>query len=220
MTEERTSANSLALLDPQYDMVATAFYLQALSALEYAEKRVIKTIEDMKPASDDLNLIRKLKKAMEARRKDYLEPFQTHIKEVNDGYKRFMAPVEAADRITSEKMLAFTAEQERIRREQERINTERMKLAEAEMKLNGEMSESVSLIEVLLPAPTTIRTELGSTGLVKLRKWEVEDLSKVPLDYLMIDAAKVGKVVRAGIPSIPGIRIWQEETLRTGTNRF
>lgn len=213
MTQDRAPGSFLATIDPQYDTETMALFIQARSVLKFAEQRVIKTAEDMKPASDDLNLIRKLKKAMDNRRKDYLEPFQSHIKEVNDAYKRLMSPVEAADKITAEKMLAFTSEQERIRREQERINAERIKLAEDEMKLNGELTESVNLVEVLPPTPTTIRTELGSTGLRDHWVFEVVDFALLPDEYKMVDATKLGKVVRAGLRSIPGVKIWNQPIL-------
>jgi hypothetical protein len=66
-------------------------------------------------------------------------------------------------------------------------------------------------------APTLYHTDDGTTSKVSIRKWELVDFSQVPDEYKAIDAVKIGKVVRAGIPSIPGIRIWQEETLRVGT---
>lgn len=40
------------------------------------------------------------------------------------------------------------------------------------------------------------------------------NVSLVPDEYKLPDAAKIGRVVRAGISSLPGIRIWEEETLR------
>lgn len=62
--------------------------------------------------------------------------------------------------------------------------------------------------------PDHVRTEVGTLGTMKVRKWEVEDFSKVPDEMKMIDATKVGKLVRAGISAISGIRIWTEETLK------
>ena len=207
MTEETKMGSSLATLDPQYDNALLLFFQEAQKAQEWAEKRAIKTVEDMKHASDDLNLIRKLKKAMESRRKEYLEPFQSHIKEVNEAYKRLMFPVETADKLTSDKMLIFTAEQERIRREKERINAERIKLAEDEMRLTGELSDSVQLVEVLPPITTTTRTDLGSTGLRDHWVFEVIDFTLLPDEYKIADVTKIGKVVRAGLRTIPGVRI-------------
>ncbi len=49
---------------------------------------------------------------------------------------------------------------------------------------------------------------------MKIKKWEVEDITKVPGEYLMVDTVAIGKLVRAGIKSISGIRIWEEETLK------
>jgi hypothetical protein len=42
----------------------------------------------------------------------------------------------------------------------------------------------------------------------------VEDITKVPAEYLIVNEVVIGKLVRAGIPSIPGIRIWEEEILK------
>jgi len=206
---------ALVNINPAADTLVMACYWEALKAKEYAEERVIATVDDLKPATDDLSLIAKLKKAMEEKRKEYVKPLQDHVKAINEAFKTLMEPIETADQITRGKILAFQLQQKLIREAQEKINALRLEAAQRDAALhNGELSESVNLVEVIPPVATTTRTELGSTGIAKIRKWEVEDLSKVPLDYLMIDAAKVGKVVRAGIPSIPGIRIWLEDSLR------
>ncbi len=204
----------LILVDPHQDIDLLASSQQAVSALQFAKSRIIKTVEDMKLASDDLNLIRKLKRLMETKRKDYLFPFQDHIKEVNEAYKQLMEPVEEADKLTSGKMLAFTAEQDRIRREQERINAERMKLAQDEMKLTGELTESVNLVEVLPPIATTTKTEFGASSLVKKWEFEVVDFSLLPDQYKLPDMVKIRKVITAGV-TIPGVKSWQGTNLRT-----
>ena len=216
MTEEKVLGSFLVTLDPNRDTSSMEFYQQALSALECARRRVISTVEDMKPASDDLVIIRKLKKALDSRRKDYLEPFQSHIKEVNEAYRVLMLPVEEADIITGGKMLAFNNEQARIRQEQERINAERLKLAQDEMNLKGELTESVNLVEVFPPVATTTRTELGSTGMRDHWIFEVTDFALLPDEYKMVDSVKLGKVVRAGLHTIPGVRIENKPTLAIG----
>lgn len=210
----------LVKVKPEIDPEVIQFYNEAVRLQAYAEARVIRTLDDMKPANDDLNIIRKLKKAMETRRKDYLSPFQEHVKEVNEAYKKLMAPVEIADKITSDKMLAFNGEQERIRQEQEEINRLRMEAARKDAALhNGEISESLNLVEVIPPTPTRTQTDVGSTGTVKIKKWEVENPELVPREYLIIDAIKIGRVVRAGIPSIPGIRIYEGTILKVTARR-
>jgi hypothetical protein len=218
MSEEIVT-KAIIKVAPETDTQVMAFYNEALSLQKYAEARVIATVDDMKPANDDLVTIRRLKKAMEERRKSYLQPFQDHIKEVNDSYKKLMAPVEIADKITSDKMLAFNAEQARIRREQEEINRLRMEAAQKEASLNnGEIKESVNLVEVIPPTPSRTQTEVGSSGMRENWKYEVVDFSLVPDAYKMINAGVLTPIVKAskGKVVIPGIRQYNEPILATG----
>ena len=215
LNEPGVSETALVKVNPENDPQIVAFYNEALELKRYAEARVIATAADLKPANDDLNLIRKLKKLMEARRKEYLVPFREHVDEVNEVYKRIMAPVDAADKITSDKMLSFNREQARIRSEQEVINQKRMEAAQAEMKLKGELSEPVNLVEVIPEAPKSVHTDIGSTGMRDNWKWEVVDISQVPREYLMINAGMLTPIVKAskGKINIPGIRIYNDPIL-------
>jgi len=205
---------ALVRIKPEQDALVQAFYDQALGLRDYAEKLVITTADDLRPATNDLSVIAKLKKALEEKRKEYVKPLQEHVQEINDAFKNLVEPILAADSITRQKILGYRQEQERIRQEQERINRLRMEAARAEMELKGELTESVELVETQPEQPNHYRTDTGTLATMKVRKWEEVDFAQVPDEYKMIDAAKVGRVVRAGISSIPGIRIWEEETLR------
>lgn len=222
MAEESTDLNespqaALTLIQPKLDPQVVAFYNEAVKLKEYAEARVITTISDLKPANDDLNIIRRLKKAMEARRKEYLAPFQDHVKEVNEAYKNLMQPVDIADKITTDKMLTFNREQDRIRREQEEINRLREQAAQKQKELTGEIAE-VEVVEVVTEAPKHISTEMGSTGVREIWKWELTDFSLVPDDYKMINAGVLTPVVKAskGKIKIAGIRIYNDPILAVG----
>jgi hypothetical protein len=208
---------SLAVINPKQDLEVMHFYEEAQRLQKYAEERVITTLEDTKLATNDLSMIAKLKKAMETKRKDYSQPFQEHVKFINETYKTLMLPVEQADIITRQKMSAYMQEQERKQREQEEINRLRMEAAQKEAALNnGEIKESVNLVDVV-EAPKKVISDAGSVGTMKVRKFEVEDITKVPIEYLKVDEVAIGKLVRAGIKSISGIRIWEEDTLKVNT---
>lgn len=203
-----------ALVKPRDNTEVMAFYNEALGLQKYAEARVITTAEDLKPATDDLSIIAKVKKALEGKRKEYVVPLQDQVKEFNEAFKTLMEPILIADQVTREKILAYQQEQKRIRQEQERINALRIEAAEKEAALNnGEITESVNLVEVVSEAPKRVSTEMGTVGQRMIRKWEVIDMAQVPEEYKVIDSARVTKVVKAGIPSIPGIRIYEEPTL-------
>lgn len=135
-------------IKPEADAEVMMFCHQARELQQYAEARVIRIAEDLKLASDDLIISRRLKKALEEKRKEYVLPLQEHVKEINDTFKMLSEPIEQADAITTSKMLAFDLKQKLIREEQEEINRLRMVAAQKDAALhNGEISEPVSLIE-------------------------------------------------------------------------
>ena len=205
---------ALIQIRPDTDEKVVSLYQEAVKLQQYAEARVIQSDGDIKVATDDLSIIAKFKKAIEEKRKEYVGPINEHLKAVNKVFQDFTAPLTEADSITRQKILVYRKEQERIRQEQERINALRLEAARAEMELKGELAESVGIVEVKPEQPKHYRTETGTLGTVPIKKWEDVDFKLVPDEYKIIDATKVGKVVRAGVPSIPGIRIWEEETLR------
>ncbi len=210
MAEE---VKSLVLITPDSDGQLMAFYNEALSLRKYAEARVIATNDDLKPATDDLAIIAKVKKAMEGKRKDYLSPFQNHVKEVNEAYKTLMEPVEQADKITRNKILTFSAEQERKRREAEAIEAEKLALAKREAELKGgEITVDLTPVEKPEAVPERIRTDMGTAGQRDNWKWEVVDINLVPREYLMINVGMLTPIVKAskGKLTILGIRIYNE----------
>jgi len=205
---------ALIQIRPDTDEKVVSLYQEAVKLQQYAEARVIQSDGDIKVATDDLSIIAKLKKAIEEKRKEYVGPINEHLKAVNDTFKNFAEPLNQADSITRQKILDYRKEQERIRREQERINQLRMEAARAEMELKGELTESVKVVEIAPEAPTHYRTESGILGKFMVRKWELVDFNLVPGEYKMLNEVLIGKLVRSGIKTIPGIRIYEEETLR------
>ena len=215
MKDEGTTETAVALR-PGEDIEAHSYYDEALKLQQYAERRVITTVEDLKLASDDLSIIAKLKKAMEEKRKQYLRPFREQIEAISDTYIYLMKPVLEADKITRSKMLAYQQEQDRIRREQERINKMRLEAAQAEMELKGELTESVNLVEVN-EAPKRVMTDLGSTGMVDHWVYEIIDFSLIPDEYKMIDSSLLTAVARKHHDQkpIPGVRFYNEPYIAT-----
>ena len=205
---------ALIQINPHTDERVAALFGEVSTLCQRADAWVILSDSDVKDATEDLVVIKGLKTALEEKRKEYTQPINEHLKSVNDAFKEFTEPLSQADKVTRGKVLTYEAEGERQRQEQMDINRLREEAAQREMQLKGELTESVNLVTVQPEAPAHYRTAFGTLGKAKVKKWEVTDLSLVPLEYLIIDSAKVGKVVRAGLSSIPGIRIWEEEQLR------
>ena len=213
---EETRVETAIALRPGEDVEVRNYFEEAMKLLEYARKRVITTIEAAKLATDDLSIIARLKKAMEAKRKEKLAPHEAQVKAIRNTYNFLMTPVLEAERITKEKQLVFIHEQENRQREQEEINRKRMEAAQAEMKLKGELSESVNLVEVS-EAPTRIMADYGTSGLVDHWTFEVVDFAQVPDEYKVIDSAMLNAIARKHHDQKPvkGIHFKNEPYLAT-----
>lgn len=221
MTQENKElTTALVQVKPELNLEVKAFYDEAIKLQEYANARVIITAEDLKPATNDLSIIAKVKKAFEEKRKEYVKPLQDYVKEVNEAFKTLMLPIEQADSITRNKILAYQKEQERIRQEQEEINRMRLEAAQKEMELKGELTESVDLVKVATEAPTRIHTDMGTVGQRDNWKWEVMDFALVPNEYKMINSGILTPVIKAskGKIIIPGIRIFNKPIIAVNTN--
>ncbi len=218
MMEAATEPETALALRPGEDIEARDYHLEATKLLEYAETRTIKTLDDAKTATNDLSIIGKLKKAMEAKRKDKLEPSKLEAESIRETYNYLMEPVLEAEKITKQKQTAFLQEQQRIEREQAEINRKRMEAAEAEMKLKGELTESVNLVEVQ-EAPSRVQSELGTTGMTDHWKYEVTDILAIPREYLVIDSAMLNAIAKKHHDQKPvaGIRFYNEPYLATRT---
>ncbi len=207
---------ALVKVRPEIDIQVLSFLAESNRLRDYAEARIITTAEDLKPATNDLSIIAKVKKGMEERRREYIRPLDDHKKAINDAFKMLMLPIETADKVTREKVLAFNAEQDRIRREQEEINRLRMEAAQKDAALhNGEISEPVNLVEVITEVAKRTTTDMGSSGMRDNWKWEVVDINLVPREYLMINAGMLTPIVKAskGKIVIPGVRMFNEPIL-------
>jgi len=214
ITKVDKTLNALSI--PQLDKVVLSLSKQAQKYLEYAQNRIISDREGVKGATEDLSLIANTKKAIEAKRQDYVAPLNAQVKEYNAFFKTLTDPITEADQVTRRKVLDYNREIERQIQEAERIEAEKLKLAQDEMALKGEYTVDLAPVEKPDATPQRVQTDVGTASKMVVWKWEVEDKSLVPQDYLVIDATKVGQVVRAskGSVAIPGIRIFSEDILQ------
>ena len=212
MNELEEQKQTAIAVRPGEDVEVHGYFEQSLILLKWAEGRVIATLEDNKTASDDLTIISRIKKMMEGKKREYLEPLLLKTNDIRQTYNYLMAPVLEAEKVTKGKMLAYDAEQGRIRKEQEEINRKRQEAAEAEMKLKGELTESVNLIEVLPEAPKRVSTEMGTSGQRDNWKYEVVDFPLLADAYKVADNAQLNAIAKShhDQKEVPGVRFYNE----------
>jgi len=164
--------------------------------LEFARVRVVNDPDSEKKASTDLNLIRTTKKAIGAKRKEYLDPINAQAAEIRDFFKQLTDPIEEADKITSGLMLAYSAEVTRQREEADRLEAKRLQLAKDQEELTGEHTVSLDTIPKPEEAKKRVRTNLGLTSKVDHWKFKVVDLDAIPREYLIPDEAMLNSIAK------------------------
>ncbi len=206
--------DALIHVRPDIDPAVQALQEAVTRLVDYATNRSILTDQDARLATDDLATIRALKRTLEAKRTEYTNPINRHLKDINAVFKTLSDPLDTADKTTSSKITGYRNEQARQAAEAKRINDLRIEAALAEQVLKGEITQPLELVVEPPPPPTHVRGEVGTAGIVRTRKYRLIDIKLVPPEYLWLNDPLVGKVVRAGIPSIPGIEIYIEEGIR------
>jgi len=156
-------------------------------------------------ASETLGAIRTFLKKVESVRVFFTKPLNDHLKDINAEFKQITNPLSNLDKQITQKMRVYRQQIEAKRlEEQTRLD--------AEAQARQETSLIPEVIAPIVPAQSkSVQTETGKITFMKIRRWELEDISKVPLEYLKLDDAKITAVIKAG-GNIPGIRPWFEET--------
>lgn len=65
------------------------------------------------------------------------------------------------------------------------------------------------------PVPNAVRSSVGSSVLTRRWTFEITEAADIPIDFLTVDEGKIRKAIAAGIRTIPGVRIYQAESLTT-----
>lgn len=201
---------------PQPEVIIFALRERALSLLRYATERIVKSLPDAKTATEDLTIIRQSKKALEEKRKGYVAPLNDQVKLINDAFRQVSDPLNQADKLTSDKILAFTRELDRLRAEQEAINRQKMELARREAELNhGEVTIDTTPVEVIPEPGKRIRTEIGTATQRDNWKYEVVDIDLLPREYMTPDAALLNATAKKyhDQKKVAGVRFYNEPTL-------
>ncbi len=199
-------------LRPGEDVEVRSYHTEAVKFLESAEARVIKDENGLKSAVDDLNAIGRLEKAMEAKKREGLDPLKEQAEAIRETYSTLMDPVFAAKKITKDKMLAYDQEQKRIRAKQEEINRLREEAAEVQSELDGEPTEAVDLVEVQPKEQKSTYTSQGGAGTTDHWKYEVFDFALLDDAYKVEDKVMLGDTARKyhDTKQVPGVRFYNE----------
>jgi len=210
-----TTAENVELQVIEQDERVQELTQGSLELIERAEGIEIVNDETDLDAAEFLAQVKTARKRVDELRHWFTDPLETQKKNIIARFKSTDAPLEQAQKIVGGKHLAYQrVQQEAARKEQERLR----KLAEAKQARQAQRAEDKGLEAppVVIPMPTiqappkTIHTASGSVTTRTVWRHEVLDMAALPDEYKIADEVKLGKVVRAGVREIPGVRIYEE----------
>ena len=211
--------------------------------VDMANRCEIKTVEDLEKASDLLKFIKSTFKKAEEERKAITDPINASVKILNSRFKTITDPLSAAESSVKAKILSFEQERRRKAEEEarEQARLDAIAAAEAEAKRKAEEASakliedgqidifadpveievSVDVSSIVIPEPVVnnapVRGAYGSTtSVVKRWTYEVTDIAALAAfapELVSVVGSLINAKIRDGVRDIPGLRIYQDETI-------
>jgi len=151
-----------------------------------------------------------LTKQLEEKRKVTIKEPDSFVRSLNAFVKTFRDPLSDVVKICKQKIGTYQFEKELERRKKEKKAQDEAAKLQAKMDAEAKAAgvEAPELPPVVMPEKTApIRTESGSANFSTEWVHELEDITKVPWEYLLVNDAKVKLSIKAGIRDIPGLII-------------
>lgn len=167
-----------------------------------AKTYTVTTPEEVDQASLFLKKVTDTLRAVETKRLSFTAPLNQSLKEINSTFKQISAPLEEAKSHISKLIIDWRREEQaRIVKEEER----RRHIQDAHAEQGHNVNDPVTMAR---PDNT-----IGNASTRKIWRFKITDFSKVPDEFKTINQVAVNMEIRNGKRAIPGLEIYQEETL-------
>lgn len=223
--QQQRDGGAVTLLTQKETAPPISSNVQATSIQAYADKAndlmvqvgdiVIKTPDNQNDAVSIDGKIGKLLKALDTEKKTTTAEAQAFVQAINNDAKKISDPLSRARADLKNKMRQFAAFLEAERRKQQKAIDDANKKLQAELdeeaKKSGIEAPKVAPIVPPPPSKTVGRGAEGSTSYEK-RMWkgEIIELKKVPREYCEPSQRLINEAVKAGIRTIPGVKIFED----------
>jgi len=225
-----------ALVVPTNDPKVLAVRERIATLVAQINALAVDSEEGKAAAVNLLSAIARVKVEAEQARLGFVEPLKKYTQGVDRLFRETLAPVVAADQSLRGKVVAFDrAERQRIADAQ--AEEERERLAATALLNSATKAEAAGqtvVAEQLLdkaavaesaaiaaapaaatpPPAKTFSTPFGARATTRtVWDYEVTEAGEIPREYLVVDAAAVRKAIASGVRTIPGLRIFERESL-------
>ena len=148
--------------------------------------------------------IKDVAKQIDAKKKEITTPLNTALKNVRALFAPLETACEESSRAVDQKVIAYNQEIEKTRlAEEERLAG---KVEKGQMKPETAAKKLEGLPEI----QRHVTTDKGAMTIVKIKKFKVVDLSKVPLQYHLPNETEIRRAMYAGT-ELTGVEYWTED---------
>lgn len=179
---------------------------EVLPIVSKFKDRIIETSKQMSEAVAALSDLNKILDRLTEEKEKITKPLNAALKEVRGRYKNAETQLEEYIVDLRSKISGYQTEQVRLQRiEEEKIAS---RVGEGKGKLKFETA--VAKIDELDKPAEEVITNAGMVKFKEVKKIEIVDKSKVPMDYLVADESAIRKAMIEGI-ELPGVRYYTEQ---------
>lgn len=179
------------------------------SAIKNSVTAVIETPKDMEKAVNTLSILNKTMDRLTEDKEKLTKPINTLLKEIRGRYKPFEEQLEDTIGILRKKITAYQTAAKK------KADDEALKIAGrvGEGKGKLKIETAVKKIDEIDTPDAVVSSDQGTAKFVTVKKFEVVDLSQIPIEYHVADEVAIRKAMKEG-KELPGVRYWEEESVR------
>ena len=199
----------LAAFEPQIEMMVLAareFQVDGPEALEQATTMALQ--------------VKKLEKDITAAKDKITRPYFEFKRDADALTKSYVTRLGQIMSALEPKIIACRRKLDAERQEQERRMQAEAAANAAKAKAEAEalgVEAAPAVVPVGHKAETVTRTDAGAAHTRTVWKFKVQDETRVPREYLVLSDKLVNEAIRQGVRNIPGLEIFQEESLTIKT---
>ena len=160
--------------------------------------------KDMEKATGILSELNTLAKQLKTEREKITEPLNEALEEVRGRYRPAETALKTAIESVRSMIIKYQTEQERI------AQIEKDKIAARVSKGTLGIEKATEKMQAVQEPKAKIATSTGKISFKTVPKFEVVDIKKVPLKYLIANEAEIKKAMIAGF-EIEGVRYFTEQ---------
>lgn len=170
----------------------------------------IKGAGDMIEASAMRESLKKKLKEITAKKDEVLQPLLEATKAERSRWKPAEDKINQALEQIDGAMSKYQTAQRKIELAKEEAIANR--IGEGKGKLSAE--KAVAKLDDMKRVDNKVSSDAGATAFVTTPLCELEDVSKVPMEYHEVDMVRIRQLMKAGV-KVAGIRYWTEERPRS-----